>query len=230
MRLDPADYAEGPLPMLHRPSSWPSSPPTRWPRPCCGGPAGAWTDCDRKPDGGRTQCAASRQAAAQCRRRAGLWRARPGQHCRNCARWAFPSGWRADMATPKKVREALDQGAAGVQVGTAFAFSRESGCVPDLKKTLLAQAVDRAPARCLPIRWPRLPGFPVQGGAAEGTSSRSLSIRSASGSAIWAICGSRTPPRRARLATAARPSRWRTTWPRAARSKIRWAASACAMP
>jgi len=40
-----------------------------------------------------------------------------------------------------KVREALDQGAAGVQVGTAFAFSEESGMRPDLKKELLAQAV-----------------------------------------------------------------------------------------
>jgi nitronate monooxygenase len=40
-----------------------------------------------------------------------------------------------------KVREALDQGAAGVQVGTAFAFTRESGLESGLKKTLLAQAV-----------------------------------------------------------------------------------------
>jgi nitronate monooxygenase len=41
----------------------------------------------------------------------------------------------------RKLREALDQGAAGVQVGTAFAFSEESGLRPDLKKSLLAQAV-----------------------------------------------------------------------------------------
>jgi nitronate monooxygenase len=40
----------------------------------------------------------------------------------------------------KKVREALDQGAAGVQVGTAFAFTRESGLRPDLKNSLLNQA------------------------------------------------------------------------------------------
>jgi nitronate monooxygenase len=39
------------------------------------------------------------------------------------------------------VRSALDQGAAGVQVGTAFAFSEESGMRPDLKNELLAQAV-----------------------------------------------------------------------------------------
>ena len=40
----------------------------------------------------------------------------------------------------EKLREALDQGAAGVQVGTAFAFSRESGMRSDLKQRLLAQA------------------------------------------------------------------------------------------
>ena len=40
----------------------------------------------------------------------------------------------------KSVRYALEQGAAGVQVGTAFAFSRESGLRPDLKQSLLAQA------------------------------------------------------------------------------------------
>jgi nitronate monooxygenase len=40
----------------------------------------------------------------------------------------------------KSVRYALDQGAAGVQVGTAFAFARESGLRPDLKQTLIDQA------------------------------------------------------------------------------------------
>jgi nitronate monooxygenase len=41
----------------------------------------------------------------------------------------------------KSLKSALDQGAAGVQVGTAFAFSEESGMRPDLKNELLAQAV-----------------------------------------------------------------------------------------
>ena len=39
-----------------------------------------------------------------------------------------------------KVKEAIDMGAAGVQVGTAFAFSEESGMRTDLKRSLLAQA------------------------------------------------------------------------------------------
>jgi nitronate monooxygenase len=41
----------------------------------------------------------------------------------------------------RKVREALEQGAAGVQVGTAFAFTEESALRSDLKSELLAQAV-----------------------------------------------------------------------------------------
>jgi len=42
--------------------------------------------------------------------------------------------------SPDKVREALDDGAAGVQVGTAFAFSDESGLRADLKHELIARA------------------------------------------------------------------------------------------
>jgi nitronate monooxygenase len=41
----------------------------------------------------------------------------------------------------RSVRYALEQGAAGVQVGTAFAFSEESGMRPDLRSALIAQAV-----------------------------------------------------------------------------------------
>jgi len=44
----------------------------------------------------------------------------------------------------RSLRSALDQGAAGVQVGTAFAFTEESGLRPDLKNELLAQAVSGA--------------------------------------------------------------------------------------
>jgi nitronate monooxygenase len=38
------------------------------------------------------------------------------------------------------LRDALDQGATGIQVGTAFAFSEESGLRHDLKSALLAQS------------------------------------------------------------------------------------------
>ena len=42
-------------------------------------------------------------------------------------------------AYPEKLKEALDLGAAGVQVGTAFAFCRESSLREDIKKTVIGQ-------------------------------------------------------------------------------------------
>jgi nitronate monooxygenase len=43
--------------------------------------------------------------------------------------------------TPEKLREALALGAAGVQVGTAFAFCRESGLSDDLKERTIRRAL-----------------------------------------------------------------------------------------
>ena len=51
--------------------------------------------------------------------------------------------WLAGSAgTPEKLAEALDAGAAGVQVGTLFAYSDESGISPELKRDVLRQAQD----------------------------------------------------------------------------------------
>ena len=47
------------------------------------------------------------------------------------------------MAVRRKLREALAQGAAGVQVGTAFAFCEESGLREDYKQALLAKVSRR---------------------------------------------------------------------------------------
>jgi len=69
-----------------------------------------------------------------------------------------------------KLREALDLGAAGVQVGTAFAFSEESGLRPDLKKSLMTQA--RAGVGDVftdPLASPT--GFPFKVAQLAGTSS-----------------------------------------------------------
>ncbi len=45
------------------------------------------------------------------------------------------------VGAPDQVREALALGATGVQVGTAFAYCDESGLAPDLKRTVIAQAL-----------------------------------------------------------------------------------------
>jgi len=72
--------------------------------------------------------------------------------------------------SPEKVREALDQGAAGVQVGTAFAFSRESGLRHDLKRQILnLVAAGSAEVFTDPLASPT--GFPFKVAQVEGTSS-----------------------------------------------------------
>jgi len=69
-----------------------------------------------------------------------------------------------------KLREALDQGAAGVQVGTVFAFSRESGMRADLKTRLIQQAIAGiGEVFTDPLASPT--GFPFKVAQLEGTTS-----------------------------------------------------------
>jgi nitronate monooxygenase len=70
----------------------------------------------------------------------------------------------------EKLREAVEQGAAGIQVGTAFALSEESGLRPDLKKQLLSQAAAGVGEVFTdPLASPT--GFPFKVARLEGTSS-----------------------------------------------------------
>jgi len=70
----------------------------------------------------------------------------------------------------EKLREALKLGATGVQVGTAFAFTRESALREDLKQALLALA-QRGEAQVFtdPLASPA--GFPFKVARLEGTCS-----------------------------------------------------------
>jgi nitronate monooxygenase len=71
-----------------------------------------------------------------------------------------------------KLREALAEGATGVQVGTAFAFSNESGLRDDLKRELLAQAaVGTGRVLTDPLASPT--GFPFKVAQLAGTASDS---------------------------------------------------------
>ncbi|MFO7960703.1 MAG: nitronate monooxygenase [Nitriliruptoraceae bacterium] len=66
-------------------------------------------------------------------------------------------GW----GTPQRVEEALQLGAAGVQVGTAFAFCEESGLTPELKHAVLDRVVDGSMSvRTDPVASPT--GFPFK--------------------------------------------------------------------
>lgn len=72
------------------------------------------------------------------------------------------------FGTPAGLAEAREAGAVGVQVGTAFAFSAESGLVPDLKRKILAQVADGS----LEVRsdWRASPtGFPFRIVQVDGT-------------------------------------------------------------
>jgi nitronate monooxygenase len=70
----------------------------------------------------------------------------------------------------EKLRDAVAQGAAGIQVGTAFAFSEESGLRQDLKRELLGQAIEgNGEVYTDPLASPT--GFPFKVAQLEGTSS-----------------------------------------------------------
>ena len=74
--------------------------------------------------------------------------------------------------SPSKLQEALALGATGVQVGTAFAFTRESGLRDDLKQALLDKARHHQAAVFTdPLASPA--GFPFKVALLEGTASDS---------------------------------------------------------
>ncbi len=71
---------------------------------------------------------------------------------------------------PEKLKEALEAGAAGVQVGTVFALCAESGLRPDLKQRLLAKIREgRAEVLTSAVASPT--GFPFKVVRMEGTMS-----------------------------------------------------------
>lgn len=70
--------------------------------------------------------------------------------------------------SPERLAEALDAGAAGVQVGTAFAFCQESGLREDYKQALLAKALaGEAHVFTDPVASPT--NFPFKVAQLEGT-------------------------------------------------------------
>lgn len=71
-------------------------------------------------------------------------------------------------ALPEKLREALELGAEGIQVGTAFALCEESGLAPDLKEQVLMSVLDGTfDVFTDPLGSPS--GFPFKVARLEGT-------------------------------------------------------------
>jgi nitronate monooxygenase len=142
MRFDPSEYIEGPLPILERPrflaivSS--NTLATTMLRRASGRVDGLVIESPtagghNAPPRGKLQLNAAGEPIYGERDRVNISELRE---------LGVPFWLAGGYGNADKVREALELGAAGVQVGTAFAFSEESGMRPDLKKTLLAQAVE----------------------------------------------------------------------------------------
>jgi nitronate monooxygenase len=170
MRLDPAEYAEGPLPKLHRPRflaivSSNTLAATMLRRasgtvdglviesPTAGG--------HNAPPRGRLQLNAAGEPVYGVRDQVNIEELRA---------LGVPFWLAGGYGHAAKLREALDRGAAGIQTGTAFAFSEESGLHSDFKKRLLGQAVaGNGEVFTDPLASPT--GFPFKVAQLEGTSS-----------------------------------------------------------
>jgi nitronate monooxygenase len=170
MQFDPAEYAEGRLPVLRRPkflaivsSNTLASTMLRRSNgkvdglviesPTAGG--------HNAPPRGKLQLNAAGEPIYGERDRVNIPELRT---------LGVPFWLAGGYGNAEKLRKALDQGAAGVQIGTAFAFTQESGLRSDLKQRLLQQAAAGAGQVFTdPLASPT--GFPFKVAQLEGTSS-----------------------------------------------------------
>jgi nitronate monooxygenase len=170
MRFDPADYVEGPLPVLERPkflaivSS--NTLATTMLRRASGRVdgfvvEGATAGGHNAPPRGKLQLNPGGEPVYGERDRVSIPELRE---------LGVPFWLAGGYGSPAKLREALEMGAAGVQIGTAFALSRESGMRADLKQILLDQAASASGKVFTdPLASPT--GFPFKVAQIEGTSS-----------------------------------------------------------
>jgi nitronate monooxygenase len=171
MRFDPADFAEGPLPKLARPSFVAivssNTLATTMLRRASGKVDGLVIESStagghNAPPRGKLQLTEAGEPVYGERDRVDL----AGLRALGVPFW-LAGGY----GSPGKLREALAEGAAGIQAGTAFAFTQESGLRDDLKQKLLAQAAaGNAAVFTDPLASPT--GFPFKVAQLERTSSQ----------------------------------------------------------
>jgi nitronate monooxygenase len=170
MRFDPADYAEGPLPHLSRPNFLAivssNTLATTMLRRATGRVnglviEGATAGGHNAPPRGKLQLNAAGEPVYGERDRVNVAELRE---------LGVPFWLAGGYGNAERLRDALEQGAAGIQVGTAFAFSEESGMQANLKQELLSQAVAGVgEVYTDPLASPT--GFPFKVAQLEGTSS-----------------------------------------------------------
>jgi nitronate monooxygenase len=170
MHFDPSDYVEGPLPLLSRPrflaivSS--NTLATTMLRRATGRVDGFVIETPtagghNAPPRGKLLLNAAGEP---------IYGERDQVDLSEMRRLGVPFWLAGGYGNAESVRYALEQGAAGVQVGTAFAFTEESGLRPDLKSALMAKAIAGAGEVFTdPLASPT--GFPFKVALLEGTSS-----------------------------------------------------------
>jgi nitronate monooxygenase len=170
MQLNAADFVEGPLPLLHRPkflaivSS--NTLATTMLRRASGRVDGLVIETPtagghNAPPRGKLQLNTAGEP---------VYGERDHVNIAELRALGVPFWLAGGYGNAEKLREAVEQGAAGIQVGTAFAFSNESGMRADLKKALMAKAIKgEGEVFTDPLASPT--GFPFKVAQLEGTSS-----------------------------------------------------------
>jgi nitronate monooxygenase len=170
MRFDPAEYAEGPLPVLSRPkflaivSS--NTLATTMLKRANGRVDGLIIETQtagghNAPPRGKLQLSAAGEP---------VYGERDHVRIEDLRTLGVPFWMAGGYGSAQKLREALDQGAAGIQVGTAFEFADESGLRLDYKQALLTRARNgSAEVFTDPLASPT--GFPFKVAQLDGTSS-----------------------------------------------------------
>ncbi len=171
MRLDPAQYVEGPAPVLPRPrflgivasntlaATMLRRANGRVDGLVIEGPTAAGHNA---PPRGKLQLTASGEPVYGVRDRVDI------AHLRALE---VPFWMAGGYGNAQQLRDALSQGAAGVQIGTAFALSDESGLRPDLKRELLSRVrAGTAKVHTDPVASPT--GFPFKVAELDGTCSQ----------------------------------------------------------
>ncbi len=122
-------------------------------------------DAAIRPDGVRHRGPARRRAQRSAARPASSWTTaaspcsgpRDDADVAKVAAVGLPFWLAGGQGTPEALRDALAAGAAGVQVGTAFALSCESGLPDETAPSACSTSCAPAPSRCSPTRSPRPP-------------------------------------------------------------------------
>ena len=129
--------------------------------------------------------------------------------------------------SPEALAAALAAGANGIQVGTLFAYSRESGMEPGLRHQVI-EAARRGAAEVRTDARSSSTGFPFKVVQLDGTVARPEIYAARPRVATTATCASRWRLAADAWPTGAPPSPLTPTWPRVGPWPTPWSAAACA--